>query len=205
MMLGLEQQRGSGGPRPPPPSADDDDNDPMMKMMAQIMGGGAGGGGNASAFPGMMRGMPGPQPPRAPPSPYNTIWRLVHALIALTLGLYLTLFTDFSGTKLQRARAAVAHEQQHLGAAADAENERHKRVFFWLFATAEAVLLTTRLLLDKGRAPPEGFVWTAVGFVPAPLRGYLVVALKYGQLFSTVRTDILTCMFVLGVCSWLRG
>ena len=196
MMLGFDRS-GAGTPASGngPPNMEDD---PIMKMMTQMMGG-AGAGAAGSPFP----GMPGAAPTAAAqPSPYHAIWRLIHALVALSLGLYLSLFTSFSGTKAERQQAAVAHVQ-HL--AADDENERHKRIFFWLFATSEAVLLTTRLFLDKGRAPPPGFLWTAVGFIPEPFKGYLTVGLKYGQIFTTVRTDILTCMFVLGACAWLRA
>ncbi|KAG6022192.1 hypothetical protein E4U41_002300 [Claviceps citrina] len=208
MMLGFDRpgQSNAGTPGSGTPGAagiaPNMEEDPMMKMMAQIMGGAGGPG--SSPFPGMppMAGMPGQQQPPPQASSYHTVWRLVHALVALGLGFYLTLFTTFAGTRLERDAAAVAH-QQHL--AADDDNERHKRIFFWIFATSEAVLLTTRIFLDKGRAPPPGFIWTVVGFVPEPFKGYLTVGLKYGQIFTTVRTDILTCMFVLGVCSWLRA
>ncbi|KAK2591205.1 hypothetical protein QQS21_011113 [Conoideocrella luteorostrata] len=208
MMLGFDRlgQSNPGTPSSVTPGAGTMPNmedDPMMKMMAQMMGGAGAGGPGSPSFPGMppMAGMPGQQQP-IQTSPYHTIWRLVHALVALSLGLYVTLFTTFSGTKIERETAAVAH-QQHL--AADDENEHHKRMFFWIFATSEAVLLTTRVILDKGRAPPPGFMSTIMGFIPEPFKGYLAVGLKYGQIFTTVRTDILTCMFVLGVCSWLRA
>ncbi|KAG6002653.1 hypothetical protein E4U21_002913 [Claviceps maximensis] len=204
MMLGFDRAgQFNSGTRTPgfgtPPGAGEDD--PMMKMMAQMMGGAGGPGG--SPFPGMppMTGMPGQQPPPQASS-YHTTWRLIHALIALGLGLYLALFTTFSGTRLERETASMAHRQQ---LAADDENERQKRMFFWIFATSEAVLLTTRIFLDKGRAPPQGIVWTVLGFVPEPIKGYLTVGLTYGQIFTTVRTDILTCVFVLGICSWLRA
>ncbi|KAG5987787.1 hypothetical protein E4U43_004936 [Claviceps pusilla] len=206
MMLGFDRpgQSNSGTPGSATPAgtgAGGMEDDPMMKMMAQMMGGAAGPG--ASPFPGMppMTGMPGQQPPPQTSS-YHMMWRLIHALLALGLGLYVALFTTFSGTKLERETAAMAH-QQNL--AADDENERQKRLFFWIFATSEAVLLTTRIFLDRGRAPPPGFMWTVVGFIPEPFKGYLTVGLKYGQIFTTVRTDILTCMFVLGVCSWIRA
>ncbi|GAB0134992.1 hypothetical protein EsDP_00003344 [Epichloe bromicola] len=204
MMLGFDRPRPgqSSSGTPGSGSMPNMEDDPMMKMMAQMMGGAGGPG--SSPFPGMppTTGLPGQQSPPQP-SPYHTIWRLIHALVALGLGFYLALFTTFSGTRAEREAAAVAHHQQHL--AADDENERRRRIFFWTFATSEAVLLTTRLLLDKGRAPPPGLMWTIVGFIPEPFKGYLAVGLKYGQIFTTVRTDILTCMFVLGVCSWLRA
>lgn len=204
-MLGFDPQSASNTPGSATPSGMPNmEDDPLMKMMTQMMGSAGAGGPGSSPFPGMPPGMGMPGQPSPPPaqSAYHTIWRLIHALIALSLGLYLTLFTTFSGTKFERESAALAHVQH---TPLDDENEYHKRMFFWIFATSEAVLLTTRVILDKGRAPPPGMLWTIVGFVPEPIRGYLGVVLKYGQIFTTVRTDILTCMFVLGVCSWLRA
>lgn len=177
------------------------EDDPVMKMMSQMMGGGGPGGGSPfSGIPGMggMPGMPGmmqqPQQPQRP-DPYTSLWRLLHAIVALGLGLYIAILTPFSGTKIERERAAISDE----------ENEHRKELFFWVFATAEACLLTTRFFLDKGRAPPSGIVWTVTGFLPEPIKGYAQVVLRYGQIFSTVRSDILACMFVLGVCSWWRA
>jgi GET complex subunit GET2 len=201
MMLGFDRANpATSGPAPggnPMAGAEDD---PLMKMMAQMMGGGGPGGGGPS-FPGMPS-MPGmmPQQQAATPDPYTSLWRLLHALVALGLGLYVAILTPFTGTKVERERHALAHV-----AGADDEYEHRKRLFFWVFATAEAGLLTMRLFLDKSRAPPPGIVWTVVGFLPEPFKGYATVALRYGQIFSTVRADILACMFVLGVCSWWRA
>ncbi|OAQ88497.1 GET complex, subunit GET2 [Purpureocillium lilacinum] len=192
---------GPGGPALPPGMEDD----PLMKMMSQMMGG--------AGMPGMP-GMPGQQQQQAArPDAYTTFFRILHALLALGLGLYVTLLTPFSGTRLERERASlahaahVAHPNDDLAAAAlDDANERRKLMFFWIFATGEAVLLTTRFFLDKGRRQqPAGMLWSIAGFVPEPFRGYLLVALRYGQIFTTVRADILACMFVLGVCSWWKS
>ncbi|GJN74351.1 hypothetical protein PLIIFM63780_008434 [Purpureocillium lilacinum] len=206
---------GPGGPALPPGMEDD----PLMKMMSQMMGGAGGfppGAGGSSPFAGMpgMPGMPGQQQQQAArPDAYTTFFRILHALLALGLGLYVTLLTPFSGTRLERERASlahaahVAHPNDDLAAAAlDDANERRKLMFFWIFATGEAVLLTTRFFLDKGRRQqPAGMLWSIAGFVPEPFRGYLLVALRYGQIFTTVRADILACMFVLGVCSWWKS
>ncbi|KID91512.1 GET complex, subunit GET2 [Metarhizium guizhouense ARSEF 977] len=202
MMLGFDRPSNPNTPGSSTPSSMPNmDDDPLMKMMTQMMS-----QAGASPFPGMPP-MPGQQAPQAAaaasaPSAYHTTWRVIHALIALSLGLYLTLFTTFAGTKTERDAAALAHVQH---TPADDDNEHHKRIFFWIFATSEAVLLTTRVFLDRGRAPPPGILWTIVGYLPEPIRGYVSVCLKYGQIFTTVRTDILTCMFVLGACSWLRA
>ncbi|PNY28506.1 Uncharacterized protein TCAP_01560 [Tolypocladium capitatum] len=207
MMLGLDHPGQSNSPGPAPgPNGVAMDDAPLMKMMTQMMGGGGVGlPPGASPFPGMpnMPGMPPQQQqPAARPDSYTSFFRLVHALFALSLGLYVTLLMPFSGTKLEREHAALAHAQ--LSAEDDA-NEHHKRIFFWIFATGEAVLLTSRFFLDKGRQPPTGMLWTIVGFIPEPLKGYVTVALRYGQIFTTVRADILACMFVLGVCSWCKS
>ena len=205
-MLGMEQRNNVNTPPNPmagmPPGAEED---PLMKMMQQMMGGagGPGGAGGFPGFPGMpgMPGMPGAaQQQPAIPDPYTSLWRLLHALVALGLGLYIAILTPFTGTKLSRERSAEAHL-----AGADDEDMDRKNLFFWVFATAEAVLLTTRFFLDKSRAPPTGIVWTVVGFLPEPFKGYVTNIMRYGQIFGTVRSDILACMFVLGVCHWWRA
>ena len=205
MMLGMDRPQAMAGAP---------DEDPIMKMMSQLMSGGgqgfppgAGEGPSLSSSP--FPGFPAaPQAQTVRPDPATSLWRLLHALVALGLGLYVAVLTPlFAGTWAEREREALAASGSGSGgdplAAADA-NERHKQVFFWVFATAEAGLLTARLFLDKGRAPPAGMAWTVVGFLPGQLGEYAKVLLRYGQIFSTVRTDMLVCMFVLGVCSWLR-
>jgi hypothetical protein len=200
MMLGFERGNANASPTPMaggmPPGGEED---PIMKMMAQMMGG-AGGPGGAGGFPGMpgMGGMG--QQQAAVPDPYTSLWRLLHALVALGLGLYIIILTPFTGTKLSRERSVEAHL-----AGADDEDMHRKNLFFWVFATAEAVLLTTRFFLDKTRAPPSGIVWTVIGFLPEPIKGYAMAIMRYGQIFGTVRSEILACMFVLGVCHWWRA
>ncbi|KAI9158471.1 hypothetical protein HJFPF1_06466 [Paramyrothecium foliicola] len=197
MMLGLDRP-GQAGPGFPDVGGPGGDEDPLMKMMTQMLSGGGPGG-----FPGMPS-MPGGASPAMQqqaqrPDPYTALWRILHALVAISLGFYIAVLTPFNGTRTQREREAVAADPLA------AEFEHHKRVFFWIFTTAEAVLLTTRLLLDKGRAPPSGIVYTVAGFLPEPIKGYLLVALRYWQIFGTVRSDLMACMFVLGACAWWRG
>lgn len=201
MMLGMDPSASST-----PTGQGAGDEDPMMKMMSQMMAaaGGdpnaAGVGPNASPFAGMMQ-------PQAPSGPdlYTTFWRLLHALVALGLGLYIVLLTPFAGSKVERDTTALFVQSGGEFTAEHAEMERTRRNFFWAFATAEAVLLTTRFFLDKGRPPPAGMLWTIVGHIPEPWKGYISAVLRYGQIFTTVRTDILICTFVLGVSSWWRG
>lgn len=206
MMLGYDPTSGpAGGPNAmmgmPAGAPGAGEEDPMMKMLSQMMGGagipgfppGSGPpGAGASPFP----GFPGLQQQQSQPiDRYTALWRLLHSIVALGLGMYIVVLTPFTGTKAEREQYALS----------DDENQHRKDMFFWVFATAEACLLTTRLFLDKRRAPPAGIVWTVVSYLPEPFKGYLEVALRYGQMLTTVRADILACMFVLGVCAWWRA
>lgn len=230
MMLGFDRPAPGGGAPGEPDLAED----PMMKMLQQMMGGAGGGGmppfgaqnspfgdGAANPFAAMGMGMPGmpgmgPQqqttPQQAASDAYAAMWRVLHFLVALGLGLYIALLTSFSGSKIARERDAVARgfvggppgTPEADGGGADAADLR--RYFFWAFATAETVLLTSRFFLDRGRAAPQGMLGTIMGFLPdSAWKGYLDVALRYSQIFSTVRSDMLVCVFVLGVCAWLRS
>lgn len=225
MMLGFEA---GNTPRQPTPglagSGAGLDEDPMMKIMSQLMSGagfppGAAADGS-SPFPGMFPpganpfggGLPAQQPPA--PVPTSThVWRILHALVALGLGLYVVLLTPFAGTKIERDRAALPITSSPddpfstpLDAtAAEADMERRKQLFFWAFATAESVLLSTRYFLLKQGALPGGVAGTVVGFLPQPYKGYVEIVLRYGQIFTTVRSDMLACIFVLGICAWARG
>ncbi|KAH7157078.1 hypothetical protein EDB81DRAFT_788800 [Dactylonectria macrodidyma] len=221
MMLGFERANTPGQPSPGAgtPTPGSLDEDPMMKVMSQLMSGAGMPQGPGSPFAGMpgMPGMPGAganpfQPQPSPSSTAANIWRLLHALVALGLGLYIVLLTPFSGTKIERDRAAlpITTQEDPFTTPADAvdfesELEQRKRLFFWTFATAETLLLTTRFFLDKRGAQPTGVVGTVLGFVPQPFKGYIEIAMRYGSIFTTVRGDMLACIFVLGVCSWYRG
>jgi hypothetical protein len=181
----------------------------MMQLLTQMMGGAGGANG---AFPGM------PQQPAqvVVPDRYSALWRLLHTTVALGLGLYIALWTSFSGTRLERERSALppsggARVSNGEGGSGDwaewdsPEEVFDSRRFFYAFATAEAVLLTTRYFLDRARPPPGGIMWSLAGFLPQPIKSYLEIGLRYSQIFTTVKSDILVCIFVLGVCSWLRS
>ncbi|KAL7795241.1 hypothetical protein V8C37DRAFT_374939 [Trichoderma ceciliae] len=206
MMLGLDRPEpagpgaGSTGPDLPPGMEDD----PISKMMSQMMSSGAipgFGGADGASNPFANMNLPQQQAPvQLPKSSSLSLWRLVHALVALGLGLFFVLTTNFSGSKIERERTALALEQE-----ADEEVERRKKLFFWAFATAEALLLSTRFFLDKRSTNATGFVAKAISYLPPPYRGYIELGQRYLQIFSAVRTDILTCIFVLGVVSWWLG
>ncbi|KAL7922993.1 hypothetical protein ACQKWADRAFT_64148 [Trichoderma austrokoningii] len=204
MMLGLDRPEQAGPPAGGlnlPPGMEDD---PIMKMMSQMMSSGAipgfgGADGAANPFGNMQ--MPQQQAAvELPKTSSVTLWRVVHALVAIGMGLFFLLTTHFTGSKIERERMALAYDQE-----VDEEMERRKNLFFWTFATAEVLLLSTRLFLDKKSTNATGFVATAISYLPQPYRGYIEIGQRYIQIFSTVRTDILTCIFVLGAVSWWMG
>ncbi|CCD34810.1 hypothetical protein ACHAPC_008887 [Botrytis cinerea] len=177
-------------------------NDPMMQMLQQMMGGMGGPPGEGQAgmpsFPGMP-GMPGMgmegQAQAAAVDPYAYIWRIVHAVFALSLGLYIALTTSFTGTKYAREASGLMDD----GFSADSVH------FFWIFATTEVVLLSSRFYLEKGNSMPAGMMGTVMGFLPEPWKSYLGMVMRYGRIWGTVSGDAMVCVFVLGVCAWLRG
>ncbi|KAL0940981.1 uncharacterized protein CTRU02_203744 [Colletotrichum truncatum] len=224
MMLGFDRPGpGAGGAPPMNPFAaaggmPGGEEDPMMKMLSQMMAGAGGpGGGGFPGFPGAQgagaggfpAGFPGMQMPQQQADTSSAyLWRILHAIFAISLGLYIAFSTTFTGSKMEREHTALAYSYP-VGsdeAVTDVNTmEKGREVFFWMFATAEAVLLTTRFFVDRGRAPPSGLVWTVVSFLPGNIKTYVETLLRYGQIFVTVRSDILVCVFVLGICSWVRG
>lgn len=172
-------------------------DDPMMKMLQQMMMGGmpGEGAGGAPAFPGMPGQTPTPAADAAAdPSAY--LWRVVHAVFALGLGLYIAFTTSFTGSRLER-ESPYTRENGQLSAASV-----H---FFWIFATAEVLLQTSRYFMEKGRIQPGGIMGMVMGFLPEPWKGYLGLVGRYSRIWMTVSADAMTCVFVLGACAWLRG
>ena len=186
--------------------------------MENLFGSLAGGGG----MPGMP-GMPNPmmqqaQQQQAAADKTANLWRILHAIFALGLGLYVALTTTFTGTKTEREHGTIASRGRGGGGGGGGEGgnefeityddgvEQTRAYFFYLFSSVEAVLLTTRyLLLDRNPSPPTGILWSVAGFLPDPIQRYLRHGLRYFRIFSTVRNDLLVCIFVLGVCSWVRA
>lgn len=216
-------------PPPPVPGMEGMEEDPMMKMLSQMMagggmpmpGGGPGGGpgganpfagtGMENLFAGLGGGSAGMPPGMSPMQQAQhtatdktaNLWRILHAIFAVGLGLYVALTTTFTGTKTEREDSAIASTSN--GEEDVAAIEHTRAYFFYLFTSIEAVLLTTRYFLDQSRPPPTGILWSVSGFLPGPFQAYMKHGLRYFQIFSTVRGDALVCVFVLGVCCWLRS
>jgi hypothetical protein len=171
---------GTANPFAGPPGSAPGADDPMMQMLQQMMGTGAGG----------MPGMPGME---AAPSAgrYAYIWRVVHGVFAVGLGLYVALATGFTGTR------AVREGTWEEGAAAVR--------FFWMFATAEVVLQTSRFFVEGGRVQQGAVLGLVSGFLPEPWKGYLALVTRYSRIWTTVSGDALALVFVLGASAWWRS
>ncbi|KAF8863543.1 hypothetical protein BDZ45DRAFT_615210 [Acephala macrosclerotiorum] len=210
MMLGFDPTGGPGagpGGMPQNPFASmmggmdgmgggPDADDPIMKMMQQMMSGMGGGEGppGMPSFP----GMPG-QPAASVGDPYAYLWRIIHAVFALGLGLYIAFTTMFSGTRIDRERSALGYSSEE-GVIQPAAVH-----FFWIFATVEVLLQSSRFFLEKGRVQQGGIMGMITGFLPEPYKGYLLWFSRYSRIWTTVTGDAMVCVFVLGACAWWKG
>lgn len=187
----------------PPAGGMDSNEDPMMKLMQQLMGGAGGDGagqlppGFAEMFGGAGGGIPGMpgQPQHAAPSSSAYLWRIVHAIFSLTLAMYVVLTTRFTGTKAARNASVYSLEdEQNFG-----------QRLFYLFATVEVVLQSSRYFIEKGQLAPSGIMGTLAQFLPMPYAGWIKVAGRYGVIYTTVVADAMVVVFVLGAMAWWKG
>ncbi|KAL5398788.1 hypothetical protein PMIN06_008419 [Paraphaeosphaeria minitans] len=192
-----------------PPGQDD-----TMAMLLQMMAGGGPGG--MPGAPGQP-GAPGDLPPglanlmsamggggAAPePSPTQSsawLWRLVHALFSFGLAVYIVLRTPFTGSKLSREFHGDNDDW-----ASDASVAGSFAHFFYLFATFEVVFQTSRYYIERGRLQGSGILSTIGGLLPEPYAGYVRVVGRYSVIYSTVVSDAMVVVFVLGAASWWKG
>ena len=184
--------------------------DPMMRMMQQMLGAGGMGGGGPGGDPmagmddlppflkAMMNGQQQTQQEEAQAGPKTNsayLWRIVHAVFALSLAFYIALTTTFNGSALSRSfdgRGQMSVQGPKL---------------FYVFATAELVLQTSRYYVEKGHLTGTGWLATIAnsGFVPEPWAGYLRVVGRYAVIWRTIVGDAMTIVFVLGILAWWRG
>ncbi|KAF1924669.1 uncharacterized protein M421DRAFT_273993 [Didymella exigua CBS 183.55] len=204
------------GAFPPSPSGQGDPSqDPMMAMLQQMMGSGAGGMPGAQGQP----GGPGDLPPglanmfsamgggaTAPePSPEQSsawIWRLLHSLFSLSLAIYIVLQTPFTGSKLSRNTALSTIDEDW---AVESRPRQDFALFFYLFATFEVIMQSTRYFIEKGQLQGSGILSTVAGFLPPPYGGYIRTIGRYGVIYTTIVSDAMVVVFVLGATVWWRG
>lgn len=176
-----------------PPGADD----PMMNLLQQMMGGVPGEGSDGMpAFPGMAI-------PTVASEPYAYLWRIVHAVFAVGLGLYIAFMTPFTGSKAGREASAMSYLPVE-GAASSGLSPASVH-FFWIFSTAEVLLQTSRFFVEKGRVQQGTVLGIISGFLPEPYKGYLALVTRYSRIWTTVSADAMTLVFVLGACAWWKS
>lgn len=183
--------------------------DPLSRILQQMMAGGSGpgGGGGADSLPPGLAAMfggggggSGTQAQQAPgqTDKYGYLWKIVHAVFALALGIYITSVTAFSGSRLSRTTSGFVDGP---GNGAVDVGVR----FFWVFATAELVLQSSRFFVERGRVSRSGLLGTVAGFLPEPYRGYLGLVGRYSGIWNTVVQDAMVVIFVLGCVAWWKG
>jgi hypothetical protein len=183
----------------------------MMAMLQQMMGGGGMPGapgqagppgdlppGLANLFSAMGGGGAAPEP--SPEQSSAWLWRLVHALFSFGLAVYIVLRTPFTGSKL--SREFHGDNDSWEGDSSLPETFAH---FFYLFATFEVVLQTSRYYIERGRLQGSGMLSTVGGLLPEPYSGYVRVVGRYSVIYSTVVSDAMVVVFVLGAASWWKG
>jgi hypothetical protein len=187
----------------------------MMAMMQQMLAGGmpsnnAGGPGQSGqpdlppALAQLLSGMQGGGGAASEPSPDQSsawIWKLVHSLFALVLATYIVLRTPWTGSKMARAAPAAADEDW----TPDASPGEAFKHFFYLFATFEVVLQSSRYFIEKGQLQGSGMLSTVAQLLPQPYGNYVRVVGRYSVIYSTVVSDAMVVVFVLGAACWWRG
>lgn len=205
-MFQMQQQQQRGGQ-----GADGAEDDPMVKMMQQLTGLM---GGNAqdpndpnqppqipAALQALMGGMGGgndKEAQKAPETGSAYLWRIVHAVFAVTLGIYITMTSTFNGTKLARSQSVYASDTDSYGFGPR---------LFTIFVSAELLLQSTRYFVEKGQLRGPGFLAKIAnsGFVPEPYAQYIRIAGRYIAIAQTIMSDAMVVVFVLGLLAWWKG
>ena len=182
----------------------------MLQMLQQLMGSASGG---MPGIPGQAGAQPGDMPPglsnlfsamgggaAAPePTPEQSsawIWRLIHALFSFGLAVYIVSRTPFTGSKLSRELHAENDDW-----ASDTLSTDTFAHFFYLFATFEVILQTSRYYIERGQLQGSGILSTVGQLLPELYAGYVRVVGRYSVIYSTVVSDAMVVVFVLGVAS----
>lgn len=171
-------------------------DDPMMKILQQMMGGIPGEG--PSGTPSFQNTLNNTA--AASTASHALFWRMAHAIFALSFGLYVSLTTQFTGSKIMRERSFLGYNS------IDGEllNPNTSNIFY-LFVALETVLLTTQYLLEKERVQPGGFTGMAMEFVPEKIKRYSQWGMRYFDIWMAISRDAMVFIFVLGAYAWLRG
>lgn len=181
-------------------------DDPMIRMLQQIMGGmpGAQEGDQGGLPPGLgallgsgggeFPGMPGQEQRSGARDTGAYLWKVVHAVFAFILGIYMTAVTTFNGAQFSRILAVTEGTEGEVGTR-----------LFWIFATAEVLLQGSRFVLERGRTSQSGWMGMLMQFLPEPWRSYVGLVAQYSGIWTTIVEDAMVVVFVLGSVAWWRG
>lgn len=193
----------------------------MMRLFQQMMGGmgGAGAEKDGALPPGLAAmlggmgagGMPGTGGPgqqqgtSAARDKSGYVWRILHALSALMLGIYLVSHVSFtSSVRLTLGRSTAPPPAS--SASGSVETNQPTVNMFWIFATAELVLQGSRFLLDQEAGRSQGgWLQLIGGILPEPWRGWARLAGQYSGIWKTLVEDAMVVVFVMGIVGWWRG
>ena len=200
-------------------------DDPMMRLLQQMMGsiGGEPGAEEEGALPpglaallggmgsGDTIGVPGTSGPgqqqgtSVARDKRGYVWRILHALSALMLGIYLVSHASFtSSARLTLGRSTAPPPSSSVSG--NFVTSQPTVNMFWVFATAELVLQGSRFLLDQepGRSQ-GGWLQLIGGMLPEPWRGWVRLAGQYSGIRKTLVEDAMVIIFVVGIVGWWRG
>ena len=185
--------------------------DPMMKMLSQLMGGipggedGAGNPSDGGLPPGLaamlgaggMAGAGGNLPEQRQDT-YGYLWRIIHAISALCLGLYVASTSMSFGPAIERGNLKAGLQGP--------PNVEGPNLFF-VFTTVELILQSSRLYLEKGNVgrKPKGWIGLVAGFLPEPYRGYVILIGRYARIWGTAVEDAMVILFVVGCIAWYKS
>ncbi|KAL9613936.1 MAG: hypothetical protein Q9167_001550 [Letrouitia subvulpina] len=179
------------------------DEDPMMRMLQQMIGGLPNDRANAEAdLPSDLAAMLGGSTTRTASGTNSddlshsnaNIWKIVHALSALALGVYIIMTTSFNGTRFLENKTAGAGRQLDISPR-----------LFWIFATAEVILQSSRFFLDRGKSQELGWLGILARNLPEPARSYAKLVLRYCGIWTTTVADAMIVVFILGCVAWWKG
>ncbi|KAI9680192.1 MAG: hypothetical protein M1829_001429 [Trizodia sp. TS-e1964] len=176
------------------------DEDPYAKLLQMLVGNAASGQANAAsaglppdlaAFLGQQQQQQ-QQQAAEPASTGPDVWRVVHALFALVFGLSLAYTLPASMLPRSGSDSILPIESPPLS-------------IFWIFATVELVLQSTRFFLERGRVGGGGVLVAVAGFLPQPYRGWVELVGRYAVIYTTLMADVMLVVFVLGIGAWWKG
>ena len=171
--------------------------DPMMAMLQQMMGGMPGrpgmGGGDGGLPPGLaeMLSGGGAGQPMQPETNNGYLWRIIHGIFSVSLGLYILNTYHFSGSRLSRVPYASSEDPQ--------------TGIFWIFTTVQLVLQSTRFFLERDKVGPSGILGTVANFLPMPWKGYVSLVARYSGIYTTIVEDAMVVVFMMGCVAWWQG